>query len=183
MLPLRAAGLCFSFYSQELLLQQDRHRVITQVRCGEIEFPISIEICRRELVRVLPHRVRRTRCLRERPIAVAKQKRDCPISIVCDRKVQLPIAIEISGHDRVRTISYRNRCWCPKSSIAIAEQDDDRVASGIGHREIELAIPVEVSRHDRGETLPEEDRRTTRLRECPVAVPQRYRHSGIRILG
>src|ERR1019366_1794160 len=185
MLPLRAArqGAFSLLITRELLLQQNRHRSIAQVRRGEIEFSISIEICYRDLVRVLLHRIRRTCCLRERPIALPKQKRDCPISIVCDRKVQFAVAIEISRYDRVRTISNRDRCWRPKGSIAISEQDDHRVASGIGHREIELAITVKVAGNDRGEALPEGNGRTTRWRECPVALPKRHSQSRNRIVG
>jgi len=84
-----------------LLLQQNRHGSVRHVHHGKIEFPIAIEICRRDLVRAASYSIRRTRCLCECPIAVPKQKRDCADSIVCDREVQFPIVIEIRRYDRV----------------------------------------------------------------------------------
>ena len=107
------------------------------------------------MVRVLPNRIRRTRCLGERPIAVAQQERDCPVSIVCDREVQFSVVIEICRYDCVRPISYQDPGWRPKRSIAIAQQDDHYVADRIRYREIQFPIAVKVGCYDRRETLPD----------------------------
>ena len=169
--------------SQELLLQQDRYRPINPVGHGEIEFAIAIEICRRHLVRTLPDCIRRTRRLGEGSVAVAEQKGDCAISIVCNREVQLAIVIEVPCYDRLRPISYRDRGWRPKRSIAVSQQDEHGVANGICHCEIQLPILVKVGGHDGGEILTKRDRRTTRQRECSISVPKRYGYPRARING
>src|SRR5580693_6673326 len=115
-------------FSRQLLLQQDRHRVVTEVRCGEIKFSIAIEIRRRDLVRVLPHRIRRARCLSKRPVALAKQESDGSISVVCGSQVEFPIVIEIPRYDGVRPASYQDCGMRPKRSIAISQQDYHGVA-------------------------------------------------------
>src|ERR1039458_9231141 len=102
MLPLRAArqGAFSLLITRELLLQQNRHRSIAQVRRGEIEFSISIEICYRDLVRVLLHRIRRTSRLCECPVAVPKRNsysrktRRCAQTVRHSR-IQLSVSIKI----------------------------------------------------------------------------------------
>jgi len=150
----RAASF-FAGHHRNSLLKQNRYGIVLQVRDGEIELAVAVEIRCQDLVRTSSDYIRRTRCLGEGPVAIAKQQRDGAVSIVCDREVQFAVAIEISGYDSGRTISYRDRGGRPKGSIAIAEQNEHRVASGISHREIQLPITIKVGRHDRGETLPE----------------------------
>ena len=95
-----------------LLLQQDRYRSISQVRHREVEFSIAIEIGGRDLVRSLSHCIRRTGCLRERPIAIPQEESDRAVRVIGDREIQLPIVIEIPRYDRVRLISYRDWRTC-----------------------------------------------------------------------
>ena len=75
---------------------------------------------------------------------MAKQKSYCAVHIICYRQVELPVAIEISGHDCNRFLADRNRCRGAKRSIAIAEEDHHHVGGGVRHSEIELPIAVKI---------------------------------------
>jgi hypothetical protein len=59
MLPFAGRGrMAFSLLiTWELLLQQNRHRSIGQVRHGKIELSIAIEVCFRDLVWAVPHSI------------------------------------------------------------------------------------------------------------------------------
>ncbi len=129
--------------------QQHRHVLSLLVGDGEVEVAVAGEVPGHDRVGLDPTALLLGLSGWKVPSPLPSNTDTVSSAVVGDGEVEVAVAGEIAGHDRVGCRPDRVSDLGLERAVAVAQQHRHRVAAYVGDGEVEVAVAVEIPGHDR----------------------------------